>query len=191
MNSASGSRRTARDVAAAIGEHIDAGILSSGEALPTVRELAETYGVSVTTAHKALDVLTDEGRIVRRRNARPRVRDIGTAPTPVEDLATVYDDLSAVVSQLLRVTAQVGEIHLDTARAAVGPSRRGAVKTSPSPVEQLATRRDDLAGIPTQLAAVATQMAAILGYVDTVSVRLAASAAPRRGRPAAEKQQQP
>jgi GntR family transcriptional regulator len=52
-----------RVVSAAIRERIEAGEWLPGEQLPTVRELAETYSVSVTTVRKALDLLLADGLI--------------------------------------------------------------------------------------------------------------------------------
>lgn len=53
-------------VAGDIREEIDSGVYEAGEALPPENELAERNGVSRMTLRKALDELTEEGRIIRR-----------------------------------------------------------------------------------------------------------------------------
>jgi GntR family transcriptional regulator len=50
-------------VADALRERIDGGEWLPGEALPSLNALAEAYGVSRSTAARAVKVLTDEGRV--------------------------------------------------------------------------------------------------------------------------------
>lgn len=52
-----------RVVSAALRERIESGEWLPAEQLPTVRELAATYSVSVTTIRKALDVLLADALI--------------------------------------------------------------------------------------------------------------------------------
>lgn len=52
-----------RAVSAALRERVEAGEWLPGEQLPTVRTLAETYGVSVTTVRRALALLADDGLV--------------------------------------------------------------------------------------------------------------------------------
>jgi DNA-binding GntR family transcriptional regulator len=49
-----------RVVSAALRDRIRAGEWLPGEQLPTVRQLADAYGVSVTTIRKSLDLLQEE-----------------------------------------------------------------------------------------------------------------------------------
>jgi GntR family transcriptional regulator len=53
---------------------IESAELSPGSAVPTARELAATFGVAVSTARRALDVLTYEGMIDGRHAAGAHVR---------------------------------------------------------------------------------------------------------------------
>jgi integrase len=62
-----------RQVAAKLRERIASGDLAPGDTVPKVKDLAETYGVSVGTAHRALTLLTTEGRISRARGVRATV----------------------------------------------------------------------------------------------------------------------
>jgi GntR family transcriptional regulator len=52
-----------RAVADALRERIDGGEWLPGEALPSVAELAQAYGVSSSTAGRAIRVLADEGKV--------------------------------------------------------------------------------------------------------------------------------
>jgi DNA-binding GntR family transcriptional regulator len=53
-----------RAISAALRERIEAGEWLPGEQIPSVRQLAEEYGVAIGTARRALTVLRDEGLIV-------------------------------------------------------------------------------------------------------------------------------
>lgn len=50
-------------VADALRERLDSGEWLPGEALPSVTELAEAYGVSRSTAARAIKVLAGEGKL--------------------------------------------------------------------------------------------------------------------------------
>lgn len=53
-------------LAADLRRRIDAGEFAPGDALPTVNELSESYGVSRATVAKAMRALVAEGRVVTR-----------------------------------------------------------------------------------------------------------------------------
>jgi DNA-binding GntR family transcriptional regulator len=53
-----------RAISAALRERILAGEWLPGEQIPSVRQLAEQYGVAIGTARRALTILRDEGLIV-------------------------------------------------------------------------------------------------------------------------------
>ncbi|MCA9906124.1 MAG: GntR family transcriptional regulator, partial [Anaerolineae bacterium] len=46
-------------------QQIDAGVLKAGDPLPTEEQLTETYGISRVTTRKALQLLADEGMLIR------------------------------------------------------------------------------------------------------------------------------
>lgn len=52
-----------RAVSAALRERIDSGEWLPGEQIPSVRKIAEVYGVSIGTARRALVVLREAGLI--------------------------------------------------------------------------------------------------------------------------------
>jgi GntR family transcriptional regulator len=60
---------------------ISSGTLADGERLPTVREIAESWGVAFTTAAKAIRALSDEG-LVMTSNQGTVVRGPGSRSTP-------------------------------------------------------------------------------------------------------------
>jgi DNA-binding GntR family transcriptional regulator len=55
-------------IADALRARLDAGEWLPGEQLPSASQLAEQYGVSRTTAARAVRVLADEGRVTVVRN---------------------------------------------------------------------------------------------------------------------------
>lgn len=61
-------------IAANLRKRIADGDLAPGHLLPTVKELAATYSVSVGTAHRAIALLTEEGLVTVRRGARAIVK---------------------------------------------------------------------------------------------------------------------
>jgi GntR family transcriptional regulator len=54
-------------VADALRERLDHGEWLPGEQLPSARELADTYGVNHSTAHRAVKLLESEGRLTTIR----------------------------------------------------------------------------------------------------------------------------
>ncbi|MBO3736956.1 GntR family transcriptional regulator [Actinoplanes flavus] len=66
-----------RDVANAIRADIEARHLVDGDRLPTVRELAQRYGVPTGTVAKAVDILRADGVIVARHGRGLYVRAFG------------------------------------------------------------------------------------------------------------------
>jgi integrase len=63
-------QRIAADLRAAI----RCGALDEGDPLPTAKQLATRYGVSVATAHRAVSTLTESGEVVASRGRRAAVR---------------------------------------------------------------------------------------------------------------------
>ena len=61
-------------------ELIHKGALRPGEELPSVRDVASALGINLHTAHRAYQVLRDEGVIVLRLGRRPRVSALREQP---------------------------------------------------------------------------------------------------------------
>ena len=66
-----------RQVARNIRNDIEAGVLRDGEALPTTRELAQRWGVSVFTISDAMKLLAEEGLVVSKSRSKRVVRAPG------------------------------------------------------------------------------------------------------------------
>jgi predicted kinase len=66
-----------RQVARAIRTAIEAGQLKDGQALPSTRELAKQWNVSVFTINEAMRLLTDEGLVISESRSRRTVRAPG------------------------------------------------------------------------------------------------------------------
>jgi len=63
-----------QQVASALRDEIAAGRLATGERIPAARELAEQFGVALTTAVRAVEQLRDEGLLETRRGRGSYVR---------------------------------------------------------------------------------------------------------------------
>ncbi|MFJ3366454.1 GntR family transcriptional regulator [Streptomyces anthocyanicus] len=74
MTQKADSRVTARSIADDLRDQIRDGTLGPGAALPTTRELAEHYGVTMKTVSSGVDLLKAEGLVVGERGGRRRVR---------------------------------------------------------------------------------------------------------------------
>ncbi len=61
---------------------ISSGAVAPGQTMPSESSLAQTYGLSVTTARRAIAVLRNEGLIDVRPGYPPRVREVG----PITDV---------------------------------------------------------------------------------------------------------
>jgi DNA-binding transcriptional regulator YhcF (GntR family)/predicted kinase len=86
-------------VARSIRNDIDAGALRDGDVLPSTRELAEQWDVSVFTISEAMKVLAAEGLVV----SKSRSRRVVSAPAP-----TVHTENKPPVPQVLLVGGYAG-----------------------------------------------------------------------------------
>jgi len=92
-------------IANAIRNAIERGGIRSGNLLPGVKQIAERYGVSVGTAHRAVSVLVNGGHVEVQRRRGIRVLDVdapvaadGPNPTPNLDLPTPIEPTSPTPS---------------------------------------------------------------------------------------------
>ncbi len=65
---------------AQVKEQIRKGSIRPGDDLPSIRELASTLRINLHTAHRAYQVLRDEGVIMLRLGRRPRVAALRQEP---------------------------------------------------------------------------------------------------------------
>lgn len=79
-----------RSIAADLRRQITEGLLRDGEALPSTRELAESFGASVFTISEAMKLLVEEGLVETRDRSRRTVRAAGAQHTgPGDELAVI------------------------------------------------------------------------------------------------------
>lgn len=69
-----------QQVARNIRNDIDAGVLRDGDVLPSTRELAEQWGVSVFTINEAMRILAEEGRVESKSRSKRVIRVPDQAP---------------------------------------------------------------------------------------------------------------
>src|SRR5258708_3164498 len=73
-------------LAAQVKEQIRKGALRPGEDLPSVRDLASTLGINLHPAHRAYQILRDDGVIVLRLGRRPRVAPLREQPADRKEI---------------------------------------------------------------------------------------------------------
>ena len=73
-------RQIYSQLVAQVKELIHKGSLRPGDELPSVRDLASALGINMHTAHRAYQVLRDEGVILLRLGRRPRVAALRAEP---------------------------------------------------------------------------------------------------------------
>lgn len=115
-----------RQLARALRELIERGILRGGEALPSERELVKATGFSRITVRKAIDSLMDDGLISKRHGAGTFVKPQIDQPLSI---------LLGFTADMQRRGAQSSSIYLDKS---VGlPTSTEALKLGISPSEQV------------------------------------------------------
>ena len=97
---------------------IGAGLLTAGDELPTVRQLAVDLRLNPNAIERALTILQRDGTVELRRGIGVFVR---ASPADV-DRAILYQELGALEDSFLRAAAELGFslddviIHLDSRR---------------------------------------------------------------------------
>ena len=97
---------------------IGAGLLTAGDELPTVRQLAIELRVNPNAIERALAILQRDGTVETRRGVGVFVR---ASPADV-DRDVLYQELAAIEDTFLRAAAELGFtlddviIHLDSRR---------------------------------------------------------------------------
>ncbi|WP_068082790.1 GntR family transcriptional regulator [Novosphingobium rosa] len=112
-----------------IRQAIDDRRLTAGEALPSERELCETYELSRVTIRKAIDGLVDDGLLERRQGAGTFVS--GQAPTGAARVEKSFSMLSSFSEDMLSRGRKPGNAWLDRAEGAVNPEEALGLGLSP------------------------------------------------------------
>lgn len=104
--------------------------LTSGEALPSERDLCDAYGLSRVTIRKAIDGLVDEGLLERRQGAGTFVsgQPAGVGAGRVEKS---FSMLSSFSEDMLSRGRKPGNAWLDRAEGAVNPEEALGLGLSP------------------------------------------------------------
>jgi GntR family transcriptional regulator len=116
------SRKASEQVAAAIRADIAAGKLLPGQKAPSVRDLAQRFGVAPDTANKAVGLLRSDGLVytspgrgsfvraeaVEVLNASEHSPEFEAITQRLDELVTVVRDLADRVAELEGVTADSG-----------------------------------------------------------------------------------
>lgn len=84
---------------------IHKGLLRPGEELPSVRDLAGALGINLHTAHRAYQVLRDEGVILLRLGRRPRVAALRQRPAGRQE---VQERLAGRLKELITEAFHLG-----------------------------------------------------------------------------------
>lgn len=113
-----------RQAADAIRQDIHGGRLKAGQRLPSIRSLADTFGISTSTVQNTLSLLRSEGAIIttaRGSFVSDPNKAIGTvtAGESSESLAAVLRQLEHVNSQLSELRGRVERLEADRPGRAV------------------------------------------------------------------------
>jgi len=87
-------------LAAQVKEQIRRGLIRPGDELPSVRDIASALGINLHTAHRAYQVLRDDGVIVLRLGRRPRVSALREEPAGREEIQRrLTDRLNELITE--------------------------------------------------------------------------------------------
>jgi len=92
-------------LAAQVKGQIRKGTLRPGDDLPSVRDVASALGINLHTAHRAYQVLRDDGVIVLRLGRRPRVAALREEPA---DRQEVEQRLAGRLNELITDAFHLG-----------------------------------------------------------------------------------
>jgi DNA-binding GntR family transcriptional regulator len=101
-------------VADALRSEIASGTLAPGDKLPSIRTLAERFGVAPMTAQSAIDILRSEGLIYTSPGRGTFVRadagssDAGNSPSP--EYLAITEHLSELDTQMQEMADRVGKL---------------------------------------------------------------------------------
>jgi len=100
------SIRSREDLAAYIADQIGRGVLQPGEALPSERSLAETYGLSRSMVREAIRTL-DERKLIEVRPGKPSVVREATVEDAVQRMIEFFDHRGVTPRNLIEARAMI------------------------------------------------------------------------------------
>jgi len=86
-------------IVAEIKGQIRSGLLSPGDELPSVRELADALAINLHTVHKAYQALREQGVIHLRLGRRAKVAQIRTMPAGKEKIEALAERLDQLITE--------------------------------------------------------------------------------------------
>jgi GntR family transcriptional regulator len=109
------SRPASQQVADVIRAEISSGALSAGAKVPSVRSLAERFGVAPMTAQSAIEILRDEGLIYTSPGRGSFVRDRPAQQTtdksePSAEYAAITTHLNALDAAVRDLASRLAEL---------------------------------------------------------------------------------
>jgi GntR family transcriptional regulator len=96
---------------AAVKEAVRRGELKPGDALPSVRELADELGINLHTVHRAWRELRDEGVVQLRLGSGARIAPPRQPPSRAEALARLSRPLESLVTDALLLGLTREDLH--------------------------------------------------------------------------------
>ena len=100
------SIRSREDLAAYLADQIGRGVLQPGEALPSERSLAETYGLSRSMVREAIRTL-DERRLIEVRPGKPSLVREATVEDAVQRMIEFFDHRGVTPRNLIEARAMI------------------------------------------------------------------------------------
>jgi GntR family transcriptional regulator len=96
---------------ASVKEAVRRGELKAGDALPSVRELADELGINLHTVHRAYRELRDEGVVQLRLGSRARIAAPRPSPSRAEARERLSRPLEALVTEAFLLGLTREELH--------------------------------------------------------------------------------
>ncbi len=106
------SRPASLQVADALRDEIASGALAPGDKLPSIRSLAERFGVAPMTAQSAIDILRSEGLVFASPGRGTFVRSDAkpTSDSPSPEYLALTAHLSELDAQMQEMTDRVDKL---------------------------------------------------------------------------------
>lgn len=107
------SRPASLQVAATLRSEIVSGKLSPGDKLPSIRNLAERFGVAPMTANSAIDILRNDGLVYTSPGRGTFVRSVPREPEtdePSPEYVAISEHLNDLDSQMRAMADRVDKL---------------------------------------------------------------------------------
>lgn len=89
---------------------MDSGELAVDDLLPSYRDLMAEHGIALNTAQAAVQILEQEGRVVRGDRRRAKVAEASSPRAPEAQLRELREDLGSLRDEVQKAGATFGHI---------------------------------------------------------------------------------